>query len=272
MLTRWTLPILCLTLLQFSPSAAADDPADFADLKARMLKAAEDVKTWSADVNTKMGMQGMNMNMKSSMQGIGDQFTATMDMQMPGQSMKMRSVVDNDNMMWIEMDMGGFKQIMKMDMALVQQLGGGNPASQFGGGGNTPFNTNQHPLKGVADLESLYNMKLEGPADVNGAPAYVVSGTMKDDAAETIGQAPGGAAAMAEMMSGVRMAVRQSDYFPLQIQMLGPNGDAALTIDYENIQVNPEIDPSIFDYTPPPGANVMDMTPILRQQLGAQNN
>lgn len=184
--------------------------------------------------------------------------------------MKMRSVVDDDNIMWIEMDMGGFKQIMKMDMALVQQLGGGGMTSQLSGG--TPFNTNQHPLRGISDLENTYDMKLDAPAEVNGEAAYVVSGTMKSAAKEQMKQAPGGADAMAQMMNGVRMSIRKSDYFPLKLEMLGPGGETALAIDYENIRINPEIDPSIFDYTPPAGTQVMDMTPILKQQLGAQNN
>lgn len=80
MLTRWTTPLLLLALVQFAPSAMAADPANFAELKEQMLAAADEIKTWAADINTNMSASGMNMKIKSSMEGLGDQFAATMDM------------------------------------------------------------------------------------------------------------------------------------------------------------------------------------------------
>jgi outer membrane lipoprotein-sorting protein len=41
--------------------------------------------------------------------------------------------------------------------------------------------------------------------------------------------------------------------------LMDADGDPVLTTNYSDITVNPELDPKRFDYTPPPGVEVIDM-------------
>ncbi|MCL4693848.1 MAG: hypothetical protein KJ060_15215 [Candidatus Hydrogenedentes bacterium] len=57
----------------------------------------------------------------------------------------------------------------------------------------------------------------------------------------------------------IRFYVDKSTGIQVRSILLDDEGNAMLTTDYTDIKVNPEIDPKRFEYTPPPGVEVIDM-------------
>jgi outer membrane lipoprotein-sorting protein len=57
----------------------------------------------------------------------------------------------------------------------------------------------------------------------------------------------------------IRFYVAKDSGIQVRSILMDADGDPVLTTNYSDITVNPELDPKRFDYTPPPGVEVIDM-------------
>lgn len=245
------------------PVAPAQDATEIIEeLKSKI----GDLKSFSADMTMTMGMAGMMIESEGKVIVLDDKMALDMTMDMMGQKMATRSVLDATGMMWSETDFGGMKQIVKMDMnKMVEQSAEmtGLPAPSGGLGGN--------PVEAVEQMLNTFDLQLDGKDTINGVEVYRLSATVKD---ELKGQMDptGQMANMGVSLGGVRMAFGIEDGFPREYAMLDDGGNPIMSMAYSNLVLNPEIDASIFNYTPPEGAQVMDMTAMIEQQMAGRGD
>src|SRR5690349_1697475 len=98
------MPMLC----------SAAETAD--QVVADILTKAKNLKTYSGDTETSMNMGAMLMNVTGQVKGKDKMVHMTSTMDMMQQKIAMTMILDKSNIMWMDMDMMGMKQVMKMDM------------------------------------------------------------------------------------------------------------------------------------------------------------
>ncbi len=248
------LSLICAVI----PVAQAQDAAEvIAELKSKI----GDLKAFSADMTMTMGMAGMTIESQGEIMVLDKQMALNMTMDMMGQKMATRSVMDASGIMWSETDFGGMKQVVKMDMNKMMEQSAeltGLPSPSGGLGGN--------PVEAVEAMLNTFDLQLDGKDTIGGVEVYRLSATVKD---ELKGQMDptGQMEQMGISLNGVRMAFGIEDGFPREYSMLDTEGNPIMSMTYSNLVLNPEVDASIFEYTPPEGTQVMDMTAMMEQQM-----
>lgn len=251
--------ILCLS----AAFGYAAEPQTFEEVVAAVEESAAKIETWSADGAMSMAMGGMTMAFEMDVKGKGERLVMDMSMEMMGESMRMRSIMDADHIQWMEMDMMGERQIMKMDMSKMLEMGeelSGISASSMMGG--SPFGMQENPAKMLESYSKMYDMEYVGIQMVDGVETYKLVGTIREELQGELD--PTG------MMQQMGMDIDQSilyvgkeDGFVRRMEMPGPDGTPFMTMDYKNVVLNEPIDDSEFVYTPPEGVAVMDMTAMM---------
>ena len=256
-------PLLRLAMLMSFVCAAMPvvQAQDAADVIAELKSKIGDLKTFSADMTMTMGMAGMTIESSGKVTVLDQQMALDMTMDMMGQKMATRSVMDASGIMWSETDFGGMKQVVKMDMNKMMEQSAdltGLPSPGGGLGGN--------PVEAVEQMLETFDLQLDGKDTIGGVEVYRLSASVKD---ELKGQMDptGQMAQMGISLDGVRMAFGVEDGFPREYSMLGPDGNPIMSMTYTNLLLDPEIDASIFSYTPPEGVEVLDMTAMIEQQM-----
>jgi outer membrane lipoprotein-sorting protein len=74
------------------------------------------------------------------------------------------------------------------------------------------------------------------------------------------GQTPPGAEGHQMLPEKVIVWISTETGLPTKTVMIGKNGASMMEQTYSDFQINPEISDSIFEFTPPEGVQVMDMT------------
>jgi outer membrane lipoprotein-sorting protein len=100
-------------------------------------------------------------------------------------------------------------------------------------------------------LRHQYDLTLVGEGEFDGQKMWMLEGTPKAKADEKA--PPAGP-------SKVKVDIGQKDLMAHRITVLYKGGSEVVDVQLTNLKVNPTLDPALFKYTPPAGAEVTDMT------------
>ncbi len=264
--------ILSIVLLGCTATwqALAADPTTYEEMKDALRAKGLSHTTLKADFTMDMNMQGMAMKATGDIQGKGEAMIMNMTMEMPGmpEGMTMKMTMDLDGAMWIESAVGGMNQVMKMDMAKMKAL-------MEESGMDLPLDSSMSDFSGqmtdpVAFLEKsepYLDFTLEGVDTVNGDAVYVLNadvtaaGFQGFDPTGMLGRMGDGKIDNYKMYLGV------DDGFMRKMEV-GVEG-MTMVQTYSNIRLSEEMSDDLFVYTPPAGAQVMDMMEMMESQMNA---
>lgn len=237
------------------------------DIGDKMAK----LDTYTADLNMAIAMGAMNMNFGGSVQGKDKQMVMDMDFDVMNQKMKMKSILGKDGIMWMDMDMMGMRQVMKMDIAqaaeMQEKMMPGMPAGIGGMGGQQA-----DPRKAAETYGKMFKLEYKGTEKLSEENVYVLEGKLSDEMAEQFKSMPANGMDIGAMMNAARVKFGVKDGFQRSLEMLDKDGKAWMTQTYSNIKLNGPIDDAIFTYTPPDGVQVMDMTEMVQNMQGQDND
>ncbi len=231
-------------------STSAESVVKFATAKLAEYKA------WSADYLQSMSAMGGTMTITGEM--ITKQpKRMRMDVNMPmmGKNITMTMIMGADGIMWQDMNMGGQRQVMKMDMnkvgaAMSSKMGlNGDPTQQM------------DPAKQWAALQQMFAFKLLPAAEIEGQKMHVLEGTMLPGALTNQQMA-----AAAQFIGKMRVYVGQQDGFTHKTEMVGKDGtNVVMTQEFKNLKFNPDIPDDTFVFTPPADVRIVDMTDMVNK-------
>jgi outer membrane lipoprotein-sorting protein len=257
---RKLIPMLLTAILTFVVTAvrAAEEPKDAAALMELMSAKMKACQNWSGDFKQSMSMMGANMAFTGRMTAKPPkQLRMEMTMPMMGQEVKMLMVMGEDLWMWQQMDMAGQKQIIKMNMAVVMS----NALAQSG--------LKMDPLQSMDPSrqwemsKEFLSYKLLPAAEVAGEPVWILEGTWKESAASNKLFA-----AQAAMFGKSRVYVGKKDGFTRKLEQYDKAGEnVVMTMEFSNLKLNQDLRAGTFEYQPPAGANVMDMTEMAQRGM-----
>lgn len=255
------LPVLC----------SAAETAD--QVVADILTKAKNLTTYSGDTETNMNMGAMLMDITGQVKGKDKMMHMATTMDMMQQKIAMTMILDKSNIMWMDMDMMGMKQVMKMDMtkmaAMQEEMMGMMPLGGLGGGMG---GMQGDPREMIEQMKKTMDLAYAGREDLNGESVYVFDATMKAEVMEKMqaAMADSPAAAMgmdiANMMGSTKMKFGVADGFPRSMEMKDKAGTVWMTQTYKNLKFNEPMDDALFTYTPAEGVVVMDMTEMMNAE------
>lgn len=266
---RSSVAVLILLMPVF---CAAAEPNTLDEVSADMAAKAKKLDTYSADFESSMNMGSMLMNFGGTMQGKGKQMRMTTNIDMMQQKIAMLMILDKDSMMWMDMDMMGMKQVMKMDMtkmaALQEEMMGMMPGG-LGGLGGMGGGMQGDPREMLEMMKKTMDITYIGKEKLGDEDVYVFNATMKPELLEEMNKSidQSGAADMgmdfANMMGASKMKFGVADGFPRSMEMMDKAGTPWMTQTYKNLKFNEPMDDALFTYTPAEGVMVMDMTEMM---------
>lgn len=268
-------PALCLLVLlaPLAKGAPAQEASGLDKIMSQLEDSLSKITSWSADTKMKMSMMGMAIEMKGTIVTKGERSVAEQTMDMMGQKMTTKTVVDNDGMMWSETNTMGVNMVVKMGTKEMEGLRddlGGNPmAGMFGGAGD--MDMIQDPAELFMDMAKEYDLTLSGTEDFEGTMVYVIEGTLKEEGEESLGQAEM-MAAMGMSMGKTSFRIGVADGLLRQMVILKEDGTPFMEQTYTNVKINIGVEDSFFDYTPPEGTMVMDAGAMLGNLGGGLNS
>jgi outer membrane lipoprotein-sorting protein len=112
--------------------------------------------------------------------------------------------------------------------------------------------SNPNPFA-VVDRATLQYL---GPDEMAGETVYVLRGQLAPaalDAAAVLPTAP----------RYVRIWVGASDGMPRRVVYLQDGGEEMLRQEFQNVVIDAAMDQALFDFVPPPDAQVIDLTPAI---------
>jgi len=225
---------------------AAELPRD--EVVAEIGKKAAAVRSYQADMAVSISMMGQAMTSKGLMiMRKPDRSYVEMETDMGVMKMK-QIMVSDGKWMWIQQP--AMNMISKIDMARVTAAAGGGAGAAAGLSGGAGASDLTNPLQ-MLDKESMKLLRVE---DVGGVEVYVFEGAMPK-AAQATPQAQ-----MPFMPAKVQVWVAATDGLTRKLVMLDKEGKEAMSQTFSNIVLNKDYPDSQFTFTPPPGAQVMDMT------------
>jgi len=237
--TRRQFCIVCIllispALLGCTPLCAEEDPNQ---LMAKLEAKADEVKAYQADMTMTMQMMGQQMTTTGRM-FFKKPKKSRMEMTMDMGAMKMEQLhISDGKTAWMYQPM--MKMVAKIDMEKVFAETQDESAGQKNTDISKPFQCFQQ--------EGISYVRTE---DLDGSKAYVFHGSP-------------GQSQMPEMPftpADMEIWVNADNGLLCKIIMLDKEGKEMMTQSYSNIQTNVEMDDSLFEFTPPEGAQIMDMT------------
>lgn len=246
--------VACLVI---ATAACADSPKTADDALNFMSTRMSEYKDWSADFTQSMGMGGMSLQTKGTMcVRPPREMRMVMSIDMFGQPMKTLIISGKDGFVWTEIDVMGQKQVMKMDLSKM------NPgtAKQFGGNGNPLEKAN--PTAQVKEYQKAYDFTVKGNGEHDGRPVTELEGAKRKDA--TALNIDPQVAAVVGAATKVRLLIGQKDGFLYKTEMLDASGTALLTHAFTNVKFDQGTSDSDFQYAPPSGVAVTDITPMIQ--------
>jgi len=185
------------------------------------MKGAGQVFTAKSEVDGKP-VQKMLMTLKSTVQA--EDTTVTTDIK----------IVNDGQFVWQEMrtPMAPAVQVIKMRVGQLSGMQGpGAVAAQR-----------------VEQLKSQFDFKGVAEDTIDGRKMYVLEGTAKPDQPRAI------------LLSKVKYYLDQEQMLFRRMVAYDKEGNEFSRFDLTNVKINEEIDPKLFEYTPPAGARVVDRT------------
>ncbi len=237
------LSVLCATLLLASPVFAAPTVEEL--LKSLSAKAAE-TKTAEGDLaiqmSAPMDMKGVGKLYMAKAEVDGktvEKMLSTVKMTMTGpdgEAMTMDIKMVNDGQfVWQEMRMSMMPGTQVMKTRVEQE------------------NLSVGPNSDIEQMKKQFDFTAVSEEKIDGRPVYVLTGKPK---AET---------PMADQVSLVRLYVDSKTSFFRRLITIDKDDKEMVRFDLTNVKINEKIDPKMFEYTPPEGAQVRDMTEATEQ-------
>lgn len=257
--------LMCIGLM-LTRGAFAADPTNFEELKDYVAKKAGTYETYRMDLNMSANVQGMDMTYTGKIAGKGKQTKMDMDMDMMGQLMKMSMITDADNVLHMLVDGAGQKQAIKMDLNVLKDLAEemGVPESMLNQNSMTGVG---NPSEMLEQFDEYYDVEFKGKEKLDGEDVYVIGATINEETLKTMASNPTMAQGVAAMKVGTTVYVSAKDGF-VRKTVQGAPDQPTVTMTFTNIELNPSIPDETFVFKAPEGMQVMDMTDMLRAQLG----
>ncbi len=217
-----------------------------------LYKALENVphNAYSADYVQTMEMMGVKVSSEGRVLGRrSGEMRSDIRTSTPVGEQQSLSVLGKDGILWQENNILGQKQIMKFDINAL------------------PAAMNMQGSAGVMldrkKLDSMlggWDMKLRDNQDLDGTPVYVIEASIKSDTNDPQLKK------MAETFGKMLLYLGKKDVFMHRLEMFAPDGETpVITTEIRNIKFDMPLPDALFIYTPPEGANVMDMTDMLKK-------
>ncbi|MCH7958782.1 MAG: hypothetical protein IID08_01535 [Candidatus Hydrogenedentes bacterium] len=259
-------PLLLLTLVVLTtavplPFAHGAGPTTYEEALKLIEEATASVKSWSADIETKITMGGMEIKSRGETMGSGNRIMSDLAMEVMGQLMQVKSVLGADGIQWTETKMMGQVQVFKLDMSIFDGSKGNSPSTPGGPGAA------QDPSKMLGNLGKMYDMTLTGNEVMDGTDTYLLEGTIKDEFKNQIDPS-GNMASMGMSPNEIRVAVGTEDGVVRKFEQINTADVTVMSMTFTNMKINPSIDDSVFEYTAPQGADVIDGTEMITQGQG----
>jgi hypothetical protein len=253
-------------LILASASLAAQEAKSFADLVEIFRSKNLKYESWTNDYEMDMAMQGMTLSGRGTQTAKGDRMVQNMTMDVMGQTMSVKSVVDENGIMWSETNAMGQHMVMKMDMSVMMKLSEEMAGLDFPGMGDGFNNLNQDPLEVLESFSAMYQAESIAEETKDGVPVYTIKARLQDGASE--GYDPTGMmAAMGMSMDKMDLSIGREDGFMRHMAILGADGAPIMTMAMKNLKFNVDIPDATFEYTPPAGVQIMDMTEQMQEML-----
>ncbi len=199
------------------------------------------ITRYRQDMHQTINMMGQSMTMRGTMVFDGDKMR--MEMVMPPANMK-QVIVSDGKTTYTHLPM--MNMVQKIDNARVQAALG----ERFGEfSGHSMTGPQMDPFHGMA-TESV---RFLGHETRNGERMYVLQGEMQEQMKRMMG------AAM-PVPERIRFWISVEDGMPRQSIFYGAGDTEMLRQEYTSVEVDPHLDPELFRFVPPEGAQVMDMT------------
>ncbi|OGV73120.1 MAG: hypothetical protein A3K19_19860 [Lentisphaerae bacterium RIFOXYB12_FULL_65_16] len=211
----------------------AADPATEKAMADMESKAAE-VKTCQADVVSKMKMMNQDLVSRGTV-SFKQPGKCTMEFETEMGAMKLKQIIVSDGKtMWTHQPM--MNMVTKIDLQkaadAVPGAAAGNLSKPFQG-----LKRDTISLVGSETLDGVETQVFEATPDAQGAPNNPLPSDGK-----------------------MKVWLGTADGMVRKVAMADPAGAEVMTQTYSNVKINGDIPDSKFEFTPPEGAQVMDMT------------
>lgn len=211
---------------------------------AEIASKAEDINSYRVTMTMEMEAMGQTMTTEQQIAfKKPDKMRMTMKMNMMGGMTQ--EIYSSGDTTWTYMPMMGM--VMKMDM------------KKFKGAGR------DHPgMAGSGDIVNLFKHipedRIEYIEDkvTDEGLVYVFEANM--DFKDKVPPEASGNPMLAMLPKEMVYWISADTGLPVKMIMIGKEGNTMMEQTYSDFEINPEIDDSIFEFTPPEGAQVMDMT------------
>lgn len=213
---------------------------------------ADSTPAWSADSETKVDMMGMAMALKGTILVKGEMSIMENTMDMGGQKMTMRQVVDENGVLWSE-NAGGGRKPMVFKVSAEEREKATAATSAVG----SPVDPSKAPQDMLKEMQGFFDLTFKGVVPLYDRKSYLVEGKAKPDAVDKLDKT-GMMEQMGMALDGIRMWFDTEDGLTRKVEMLGKEGKPFITQVFSNVNVKPEITEDTFKYTPPEGAHVID--------------
>ena len=231
---------ICAVLLFASTAFAQPDmitQQKLAEIKSKV----EDIKSYKVTMKMEMDMMGQSMLTEGKMAfKKPDKFYMKSETNIMGGATQ--ELFSSGDTMWTYMPKMGMAT--KMDMKKLKAAG----KAQAGMGGQGDITD---PFKGFSkDAIKYIEMK-----ETDEGKVYVFE--TKPDFGS---QMPPGATGHQMLPAKIIIWINIETGLPTKTIMIGKNGATMMEQTYSDFQINPTIKDSVFEFTPPEGVQVMDMT------------
>lgn len=232
-LRRVTVVLLCLV-----PSSAlsAADTADVAAMIQKLEKKSASITTYKTRVATKVEVQGESIK-STAMLLYKKPDKLRLDVKLPrpaGQQL----IISNGKTLWIYVPSAN--KVSKIDIVAFKKKNGGRP-----------------PATPVKDISSPFRIGKTGTYKYLGEEIRGPDKCLVFECLHPVQKTPSGGSAVPNKM---KIWVRAADGIALQTQTHTSDGQCVITQTYEELQLGLAIEDSQFEFTPPPGTPVTDVT------------
>ena len=254
---RWMLMMVLMSSLLTAVSRGADAPKTADEVFRFAGKKMAGYQTWSAEMKQGVNMMGMTMTLQGQTWFKHPRYSRT-EMQMPmiGSFGKMTIIMGGDGIMWQQMDMLGQKKIMKIDMSVLAS----NISAKTGQ--TIDAIQNPDPARQWENSRKFMDFTLVKADKLDNQAVWVLDGTWNKEASRN--------PVLAQQVAAVqtmRLFIGQQDGFTHRIEQLDKESKPAISIEFVNVQFNPKLDDTMFQYKPPADTEVMDITDMSARMM-----
>ena len=247
-----------LTLMVMPLIGRPQEPQTVDELIEQMAAKKDTITSYSLDSEIRMSMEGgAFIGMLTSIKSMDDRIQSTGKINMSGHVSNIHIVADANGTMWAETRAGTDIHVTKTEVTALQKMERRALGPSLGGGPET--GTVQHPLDALAHFQKTYSLILGETGEIDGVPAILVKGTMSEKKKQEWLLAHPTMARSVASSERLEVLVGLNDLFPRRTRMFGRDGTVSAMTRTWNVQINPDLDESLFEYTPPKGATVVDL-------------